>query len=217
MEHADAGTELPEMVSEAKKEMTYLFPEANRQFWSLSYPPSVAGPTLASEGHSPSTAASSPRLALGGTPQRPRARPPSSRSYEVLPISALKHKSLFTSVVDQIGEGVDRLFGDGPSSTKPFLHNASFWTRFFHSLVIEISGGLMVRPDHVRSEAEVRCELITRRVADSMATLNAPEGFRGGSSVLNLETKTELRPHLPGSKPKVDYAASETNQFIVSP
>ena len=63
----------------------------------------------------------------------------------------------------------------------------------------------------MRSEADVRCELITpllRKVAHSIYTVAAPDSSEGGStfsSLLNVETKTEGRLHSPGAKPRVDY------------
>ena len=119
------------------------------------------------------------------------------------------YPALFKSVVDTLGEVTELLFTGGPSA---LIHNSSFWTTFFHSLMFDMSSGLLVRSGgHQKSEAEVRQELISpllRRVAHCMSSVVAPEGWNGGpvySSALNVETNTESRPRIPGAKPRVDY------------
>ena len=77
-----------------------------------------------------------------------------------------------------------------------------------HALLIEMSAGLVVRPGRVRSEAEVRHELVSpllQRVAHCVSSMAAPDGWDGVSSILNVEKNTEERRHTPGQKPRVDY------------
>ena len=70
-----------------------------------------------------------------------------------------------------------------------------------------------MRQGHVRSEAEVQHKLVSpllQRFASSMSSVVAPEGWDVDetpvySSVLNVETASESRPHTPGDKPRVDY------------
>ena len=86
-----------------------------------------------------------------------------------------------------------------------------FGQLFFNMLSIEMSAGLVVRHGRARSEAEVRHELVSpllRRIAHCVSSMAAPEGWDEGvvySSLLNVETSTEDRPHTPGPKPRVDY------------
>ena len=76
---------------------------------------------------------------------------------------------------------------------------------------MELSGGLLDRPDHTRTEAEIRHQLITpllRRIAHSLSSLKAPEGCTAGaenSSGLHFEAKTQEWANVPGAKPCVDY------------
>ena len=109
-----------------------------------------------------------------------------------------------TPLVERLGTAADAFTNGGP-----LTHNASFWTVFFRSLIVEISGGLLPCGD--RSEAEVRHELLTpllRRIAYSLSSIEAPEGVEPGSeywSALEYEYQTEERPSTRGSKPRVDY------------
>ena len=49
------------------------------------------------------------------------------------------HKTkTFKSVVDTLGEVTELLFTGGPSA---LIHNSSFWTTFFHSLMFDMSSG----------------------------------------------------------------------------
>ena len=140
------------------------------------------------------------------TPPRLRVGPPSAKLYDVLPYTECPGPA--NTVFNVILRAVEELFS---SPDNPMLHNASFWTTFFHTVVIDISVGLMIRQGYVRSEAEVRCKLITpllRKVAHSISTVSAPDGCEGGSifsSILNIEPKTEERANFPGAKPRVDY------------
>ena len=56
------------------------------------------------------------------------------------------------AVLGAIREVVEQLFSNPHN---PLLHNSPFWTTFFHSVVIDISAGLMIQPGY-----EVRHELI---------------------------------------------------------
>ena len=132
------------------------------------------------------------------TPKRSRHPPSSHAAYEVVALPALNDswEALFL-VIDRIGRAVDGMFTGANS----------FWTTFFHS---EMSGGLLVRPGHVRSEAEVKHELFSpllQRVAHALSSVTPPEGWEGivHSSTLHVETVMERRLHTPGAKPRVDY------------
>ena len=108
-----------------------------------------------------------------------------------MPLSVLlkSGSTVIPTAVDAIGESVGCLFFDGRTT---FLHNTSFWTTFFHSLLIEMSVGLVVRPGRVRSEAEVRHELVSP-LLQCMSSMAAPAGWDGGivfSSIFNVEKNT---------------------------
>ena len=181
-----------EMVTEARKQLRDLFSDANKGPWSISYP-SPPPPT--------------PTVTPTSTPKQQNRPPPSAKKYRVVPLSVLlkSGSTVIPTAVDAIGESVGRLFFDGRTT---FLHNASFWTTFFHSLLIEMSVGLVVRPGR---EAEVRHELVSpllQRVAHCVSSMAAPAGWDGGivfSSIFNVEKNTEERRHTPGQKPRVDY------------
>ena len=65
-----------------------------------------------------------------------------------------KLQEYLNGVLDSLAEAVDRVFNDTS------LYNTSYWNTFIHTLLFDISGGLVVRRGHVRSEAEVRYNLI---------------------------------------------------------
>ena len=98
MEESSNCDSLPEMVSKARDELRYLFSEAVREFWCVSYPPPPFAPAAASlratqAASSPSTEASAPHPSpLPTTPRRSGVRgrpPPSSQWYDVVPDIAL--------------------------------------------------------------------------------------------------------------------------------
>ena len=85
------------------------------------------------------------------------------------------------------------------------FHNASFWTTFFHSLLIEMSAGLVIRPGRVRSEAEVRHELVSpllQRVAHCVSSMAAPDGWDRGIVFSYFERREEHQgaSAYPGAK-----------------
>ena len=141
----------------------------------------------------------------GSTPRR--TLPPSAKSYEMFMVESLPAggKTTFASILDTLATAV---FCD---ASAPLLHNTSYWTTFFNSLIAEISGGLCIRSGYERSEAEVKHELIApflKRIAHAVSAVVAPSGWEGGSeftSLLNVESKTEERRHTRGAKPRVDY------------
>ena len=179
------------MVEQARGELVYLFSESNKDTRCVCYPPppSPATPTTSTRQTKPA---------------------PSAKTYVAVPLSVfLQHGStIIPAAVDAVGESIKRLFFGGQTT---YLHNASFWTTFFNMLSIEMSAGLVVRHGRTRSEAEVRHELVSpllRRIAHCVSSMAAPEGWDEGivySSLLNVETSTEDRPHTPGPKPRVDY------------
>ena len=95
---------------------------------------------------------------------------PSSRHGAEQPNSARDSErarllELCTPIIQKLEKEGDKL------THGPLTHNASFWTTFSRSLVVEISGRLLARPGHQRNEAEVRHELLTpllRRIAHSL-------------------------------------------------
>ena len=178
------------MAAEAKEVMKNLFAEENWPLWCVSCPSN--NPTELPTHHS--------------TPITWRS-PSAGRNYQVFPVRALRSQ-LVNEVIGTIGKAIDERFSGAPPTS--VLHNDSFWTTFFYTLLIDMSGGLLMRPGHVRSEAEVRHELISpllRRVAHSMSSVAPPEGWHepAFSSVLNVECATESCLHRRGAKPSVDY------------
>ena len=190
------GPELPEMVSEAKQIVNDLLslPE-NRKLWSICCPQDLTS------GDNPDTKTRT----HGSTPRR--TLPPSAKSYEMFTVESLPAggKTTFASILDTLATATGEAFCD---ASAPLLHNTSYWT---NSLIAEISGGLCIRSEYERSEAEVKHELIApflKRIAHAVSAVVAPSGWEGGSeftSLLNVESKTEERRHTRGAKPRVDY------------
>ena len=188
---------LPTMVSEAVKLIEDLFTADNASVWSVSFPSKPAREVRSTHSGEATTS----------TPTRP---PSSSRSYDVLPMAALPDKSQsLSSVLAEVGKALLQFVRGPPGNHLP--HNSSFWTVFFNTLIIEMSGGLLIRRGYERSEADIRNELISpllKRVAHSMSSFVAPMEWDGESeyaSSLVVESNTERRLHTPGSKPAVDY------------
>ena len=178
------ATELSVMVTEAKRIIVNLFSENNRQLWSV-YP---------SEKSIKTTPTSSASASSRPTP------PPSPQTYEVVPVTGLTDDTgtFLASIMDSLGKSTQQWF-DGN------MHNDSFWTTFFHTLMIELSGGLMECVGHVQTEAEVRYQLITpllKRIAHSVPMIHNPEGYvdlqdgASYSSLLGYEQITEERLYM---------------------
>ena len=72
--------------------------------------------------------------------------------------------------------------------------------------------GILVRPGHQHSEAEISHNLITpllRCIAHSLSAIVPPEGCEGEfSSALQFEVMTQANPHMAGEKPRVHYLLS---------
>ena len=95
-------------------------------------------------------------------------------------------KACFLPVLETVRRGLDALF-----SGQRFLHNTSFWARFFQNLVFDLSAGLVVRDNgDQRSEAEVRHQLLTpllswaahyAHIIDKPSTVGEGEGFEYSS------------------------------------
>ena len=84
-----------------------------------------------------------------------------------------ENRVLLTSALDQVGKALLDFVGGRTG----LIHNTSFWTVFSNSLIIEMSGGLLIRRGYERSEADVRHELISpllKRVAHSMSEIVLP-------------------------------------------
>ena len=183
------------MVSEAITLLEDMFSSENESLWLVSVPPTDLRRTATTS---------------TSTPQRPWL-PPSR--YDVLPISILSDENrVLSSALVQIGKGLLE-FVNGRAGDQ-LLHNTSFWALFFNALLMEMSGGLLIRGGYQRSEADVRQELISpllKRVAHSMSSFVAPymeyneESAAEYASSLIVECNTEIGLHEPGTKPAVDY------------
>ena len=145
------------MITAGRKEMMNLFSERNRSIGFVSFPSSSTQvddkPASLHQNQ-----LKSGRRSLTPTPARRhsmRIAAPSSRTYEVVSLAGIEAKlqEYLSGVLDSLAEVVDRMFNDTS------LYN-TYWNAFFHTLLFNISGGLVVRPGHVRSEAEVRYNLV---------------------------------------------------------
>ena len=205
------------MVSEARDKILNLFQEDNAKLWFVSYPAARSPSTEASVSSSqqPSAQASKgkrKREAKAAATLKPYSEPPSAKKFQLLEIGHLDtdKKDLFFPVIDHIKLGFVDLFSNG----KEILHNRTFWSQFFHSLVFELSAGLEVHPGPPRNEAEVRHQLLTpllNKATHCASMMKAPGDFNGAemeySTQFNLETKTDSTG-TPGRKPEVDYLLS---------
>ena len=100
-----------------------------------------------------------------------------------------KLQEYLNGVLDLLAEAVDRVFNDTS------LYNTSYWNTFIHTLLFDISGGLVVRPGHVRSEAEVRYNLINpllKHVVNRIAMIKAPEGCT--ANMFGLAVQSQVFP-----------------------
>ena len=167
----DGAKPLP-MVSEAREVLDNIFSHDSLPLWAICFP----------------------------SAQTTEQKPPSSQTFEVIPLLDMAEQpnsardSERARLLELCTPIIQKLEKEGDKLTRgPLTHNASFWTIFFRSLVVEISGGLLARPGHQRNEAEVRHKLLTpllRRIAHSLSTIEAPEGVAEGSmywSALNYE------------------------------
>ena len=176
---------IPEMASNAKKELLDMCSEPNKRLWHVCYPSSSSVD-----------------------------KPPSAKSFEVLHIGGLDEsiQDILLPVIGSIGEGLASVFSPSSGHRQRTLHNSSFWTTFIRNLIMDVSGGLMVR-DSSRNVAEVRHLLLTpllRSVAHCMAMMRSPETYDKDSleyfSAFSLEENAERRTNRRGRKPQVDYA-----------
>ena len=205
------------MVSEARDKILNLFQEDNAKLWFVSYPAARSPSTAASVSSSqqPSAQASKgkgKREAKVAATLKPYPEPPSAKKFQLLEIGHLDtdRKDLFLPVIDHIKQGFVELLSNG----KEILHNRTFWSQFFHSLVFELSAGLVVHTGPPRNEAEVGHQLLTpllNRAAHCASMMKAPGDCKGSkieySSEFNLETKTDSSG-TPGRKPEVYYLLS---------
>ena len=198
------------MVSEARDKILNLFQEDNAKLWLVSYPAAQSPSTAASVSSSqqPSAQASKgkrKREAKAAVTLKPYSEPPSAKKFQLLEIGHLDlgKKHLFFPVIDHIKQGFVDFFSNG----KEILHNRTFWSKFFQSLVFELSAGLVVHTGPPRNEAEVRHQLLTpllNKAAHCASMMKAPGDFKGSeveySSEFNLENKTDSSG-TPGRKP----------------
>ena len=109
-------------------------------------------------------------------------------------------------VLKALKAGIDELFSGRT------LHNRSFWTKYLRTLIFELSAGLVDQTHRVRSEAELRHELLTPLLlwASHFAhATTAPTAFEGEGffeTTFEFEPITEGRQQRRGRKPQVDYA-----------
>ena len=204
------------MVSEARDKILSLFTKDNAKLWFVSYPAARSPSTGASVSSSqqPSAQASKgkrKRETKAAATLKPYSEPPSAKKFQLLETGHFDpdNKDFFLPVIDHIKQGFVDLFSNG----KEILHNRTFWSQFFNSLVFELSAGL-VHPGPPRNEAEVRHQLLTpllNKAAHCASMMKAPGDFNGAemeySTHFNLETKTDSTG-TPGRKPEVDYMLS---------
>jgi hypothetical protein len=142
--------------------------------------------------------------------------PPSRKSFEIQQLGELDvgKRSLLLPVVDTIGKALKSIFSPPTPNGRGMIHNSSFWAKFFRSLLIDLSGGLMVLPEYVRNEAEVRKYLLTpllENVAHCISMMLLPEAIKKTAymeyfTVFSLEAHSEVRRGKKGQKPRVDYS-----------
>ena len=137
-----------EMAAEAEKVCEYLFSADSGNLWTVLYPTSrrIRGSEV--------------------------IKAPSAHTFDTLPLQDRKLEAeklllLITQTIGHFREAARSLFTrsssspSSPSQITSTLRNTSFWTMFFRTLVVELSGGLLDRPDHTRTEAEICHQLIT--------------------------------------------------------
>ena len=204
------------MVSEARDKILNLFQKDNAKLWFVCYPAARSPSTGASDSINSEarlkTKRGNNKLPAKAAAPKPYPKPPSAKQFQRDLIEDLDadKKGLFLQVIDHIKQGFLDMFSNG----KGVLHNTTFWSQFFHSLVFELSAGLEVHHGPPRNEAEVRHQLLTpllNKAAHCASMMKAPGDFNGAemeySSQFNLETKTDSTG-TPGRNPEVDYLLS---------
>ena len=204
------------MVSEARDKILNLFEKDNAKLWFVCYPavrsPSTGASVSINSEARLKTKRGNNKLQAQAAAPKPYPEPPSAKKFQRYLIEDLDadKKGLFLQVIDHIKQGFLDMFSNG----KGVLHNTTFWSQFFHSLVFELSAGLVIHRGPPRNEAEVRHQLLTpllNKAAHCASMMKAPGDFKGSeieySSEFNLETKTDSSG-TPGRKPEVDYLLS---------
>ena len=200
------------MVSKARDKIFNLFNKDNAKLWCVCYPavrsPST-GASVSSEAHVHAKKGYTKLQGKAAALIKPYSEPPSAKQFQRYLIEDLDadKNGLFLQVIDHIKQGFLDMFSNG----KGVLHNTTFWSQFFQSLVFELSAGLVEPP---RNEAEVRHQLLTpllNKVAHCASMMKALGDFKGSeveySSEFNFEMKTDSSG-TPGRDPEVDYLLS---------
>ena len=129
------------MVSEARDKILNLFQKDNAKLWFVCYPAARSPSTGASDSINNEarlkTKRGNSKLQAKAAAPKPYPKPPSAKQFQrdlVEDLDADK-KGLFLQVIDHIKQGFLDMFSNG----KGVLHNTTFWSQFFHSLVFELS------------------------------------------------------------------------------
>ena len=200
------------MVSKARDKIFNLFNKDNAKLWCVCYPavrsPST-GASVSSGAHVHAKKGNTKLQGKAAALIKPYSEPPSAKQFQRYLIEDLDadKKGLVLQVIYHIKQGFLDMFSNG----KGVLHNTTFWSKFFQSLVFELSAGLVEPP---RNEAEVRHQLLTpllNKAAHCSSMMKALGDFQGSdveySSEFNFEMKTDSSG-TPGWDPEVDHLLS---------